>query len=102
MENVVIFYDHLEYFTAIWYNLWPFGVIVVIWYIFSVLVCLDQEISGNPDPRPWVPRSQFYKSVSVLQKVNYKFENINFLANLHLIQEHCQTLSEKYVLKFLW
>jgi hypothetical protein len=25
MENVVIFYDHLEYFTAIWYNLWPFG-----------------------------------------------------------------------------
>jgi hypothetical protein len=25
MENVGIFYDHLEYFTAIWYNLWPFG-----------------------------------------------------------------------------
>jgi hypothetical protein len=21
MENVVIFYDHLEYITAIWYNL---------------------------------------------------------------------------------
>jgi hypothetical protein len=26
MENVGIFYDHLEYFTAIWYNLWLFGV----------------------------------------------------------------------------
>jgi hypothetical protein len=26
MENVVIFYNHLEYFTAIWYNLWPFGI----------------------------------------------------------------------------
>jgi hypothetical protein len=23
MENVVIFCDHLEYFTAIWYDLWP-------------------------------------------------------------------------------
>jgi hypothetical protein len=26
MENV-IFYYHLEYFTAIWNNLWPFGII---------------------------------------------------------------------------
>jgi hypothetical protein len=26
MANVGIFYDHLEYFTAIWYNLWPFGI----------------------------------------------------------------------------
>jgi hypothetical protein len=28
MENVVIIYDHLEYFTAIWYNLWPFGIVI--------------------------------------------------------------------------
>jgi hypothetical protein len=27
MENVVIFYDHLEYFTPIWYNFWPFGLV---------------------------------------------------------------------------
>jgi hypothetical protein len=26
IENVVIFYDLLEYFTAIWYNLQPFGI----------------------------------------------------------------------------
>jgi hypothetical protein len=34
LENVDIFYGHLEYFmviwnryfTAIWYNLWPFGI----------------------------------------------------------------------------
>jgi hypothetical protein len=26
MENVVILYDHLEYFEAIWYNLRPFGI----------------------------------------------------------------------------
>jgi hypothetical protein len=44
MENVGVFYDHLEYFTAIWYNLWPF---VAFWYIFSFL---DPEKSGNPGP----------------------------------------------------
>jgi hypothetical protein len=27
MKNVVLFYDHLEYFTAIWYNLWPLGIV---------------------------------------------------------------------------
>jgi hypothetical protein len=27
MENAVIFYDHSEYFSAIWYNLWPFGIV---------------------------------------------------------------------------
>jgi hypothetical protein len=26
MENVGIFYNHFEYFTAILYNLWPFGI----------------------------------------------------------------------------
>jgi hypothetical protein len=26
MVNVGIFYDNLEYFTAIWYNLWPLGI----------------------------------------------------------------------------
>jgi hypothetical protein len=25
MVNIGIFLDHLEYFMAIWYNLWPFG-----------------------------------------------------------------------------
>jgi hypothetical protein len=28
----------LEYFTVIWYILWPFGNVVVIWYIFPRLV----------------------------------------------------------------
>jgi hypothetical protein len=27
MENIGIFYDHLEYFMAVWYNLWSFGII---------------------------------------------------------------------------
>jgi hypothetical protein len=25
--NVGTFYDHLEYFMAIWNNLWPFGIV---------------------------------------------------------------------------
>jgi hypothetical protein len=45
----------LVYFMTIWIILWPFGIIygrlvyfVVIWYIFPILVFLDQEKSGNP------------------------------------------------------
>jgi hypothetical protein len=44
MENAVMFYDHLEYFTAIWYNLWPFcvhslwsfGIFFTFWYVWTM------------------------------------------------------------------
>jgi hypothetical protein len=48
MENASIFYGHLEYFTVIWYILWPFGNVVVIWYSFPRFGILCQEKSGNP------------------------------------------------------
>jgi hypothetical protein len=48
MENASIFSGHLEYFTVISYILWPFGNIVVIWYIFPHFGKLCQEKSGNP------------------------------------------------------
>jgi hypothetical protein len=36
VENVGIFYDHLEYLTAVWYILCPFGALCVhlayFWY----------------------------------------------------------------------
>jgi hypothetical protein len=35
MEEFGICYGHLVYFTAI---LWPFGIFMVIWYIFTVWV----------------------------------------------------------------
>jgi hypothetical protein len=45
----------LLYFMTIWNILRPFGIIygilvqfVVVWYILFVLVCLDQDKSGNP------------------------------------------------------
>jgi hypothetical protein len=47
MENVDILYGHLEYFTAIWHIVWPFGKVVVIWYIFPVLVyCINKNLAS--------------------------------------------------------
>jgi hypothetical protein len=34
MENVGIFYDHLEYFKAIWYILWQCGIFFPVFGIF--------------------------------------------------------------------
>jgi hypothetical protein len=48
MENVGVFYCHNEYNTAI-PILWPFGSLMVIWYIFPRFGILHQEKSGNPD-----------------------------------------------------
>jgi hypothetical protein len=48
MENVGIFYGHLEYITVIWYTLCPFGILVTIWFIFTRSGRLYKEKSGNP------------------------------------------------------
>jgi hypothetical protein len=51
MENAS---GHMEYFTVIWYILWPFGNSVVIWYIFPRFGILCQEKSGNPARDPTI------------------------------------------------
>jgi hypothetical protein len=43
MKKVGIFYCHLEYATATWYILWPFGNLVAIWYISSRFGILNPE-----------------------------------------------------------
>jgi hypothetical protein len=48
MENAGIFNVHLEYIMVIWNILWPFGNVVVIWYIFPHFGIVCQEKSGNP------------------------------------------------------
>jgi hypothetical protein len=55
MENVGIFYAHLEYVMAIWYIKCPFGIcyghlvyFMPIWYIFPRIGTLYQVKSGNP------------------------------------------------------
>jgi phosphotransferase system glucose/maltose/N-acetylglucosamine-specific IIC component len=46
MENVVIFYDHLKYFTAIWYNLWLFGIVCGHLVFFSFwYVCTKKNLA---------------------------------------------------------
>jgi hypothetical protein len=54
MENAGMFYGHLEYFTVIGDFLWPFGNVVVIWYIFTHFGILCQEKSGNPGQEGWM------------------------------------------------
>jgi hypothetical protein len=90
MENVGIFYGHLEYFTAIRYNLLPFGIICGHLVNFSNLVCLDQEKSGNPDlnavklihscvlGEPNIDRASLDKKINMLKTL--KLELVNFFS----------------------
>jgi hypothetical protein len=56
MEDAGIFFGDVEYFTAIWYSLWPFCNVVVIWYIFprSGILCQEKS-SGSPDRKRNAP-----------------------------------------------
>jgi hypothetical protein len=52
MENVGIFYGHLEQFTAIYLVYFrSFGNVVIVWYIFHHFGILCREKSGNPGTR---------------------------------------------------
>jgi hypothetical protein len=49
MENAGIFYGHWEYFTVIWYILWPFCNVCsgnLVYFPHFGIMC--QEKSGNP------------------------------------------------------
>jgi hypothetical protein len=48
LENVDIFYGHLEYFMNIWDILQPFGTFCVNLVHFSGFGIMHQEKSGNP------------------------------------------------------
>jgi hypothetical protein len=47
MENVVMFYGHLEYITANWYIIGPFCNLAVSWYIFPRFGILYHEKSDR-------------------------------------------------------
>jgi hypothetical protein len=49
MENIVLFYDNLEYFTAIWNNLLSFGIVCCHSVYLLRFGMFDQEKSGSPD-----------------------------------------------------
>jgi hypothetical protein len=48
MENTGIIYGHLEHLTAIWYTLWPFGILNGYLVYFPSIGKLSEEKSGNP------------------------------------------------------
>jgi hypothetical protein len=48
MVNVGIFYDHLEYFMAIWYNLWLFGIVCGHLLYFSQFGMFGQRKMWQP------------------------------------------------------
>jgi hypothetical protein len=50
VENVALFYDQFEHFTAVWHILWPFGIVCVPLVYFPVLVPMfGRKKSGNPE-----------------------------------------------------
>jgi hypothetical protein len=49
MEDVVIFYGHLNYFTALRYILWQIEIVCGCLVYFSHFGMFYQEKSGNPD-----------------------------------------------------
>jgi hypothetical protein len=55
---LLYFYDYFEYFTAIWYNVWPFGIICG-----HLLYCLHFGMFG---PRKiWKPWSAVRAALAV-------------------------------------
>jgi hypothetical protein len=52
MKNIGIFYDHFEYFTAICYILWQWGIFSPFWYVWTknnlaTLVATDHYFSSG-------------------------------------------------------
>jgi hypothetical protein len=63
-------YKMVVHFITIWNGLGPLGIIYgllvqfgVIWYIFPVLVCLDQEKSGNPGTDFFFRKRDFFHNL---------------------------------------
>jgi hypothetical protein len=48
MENVVIFHYHLEYFMAIWHNVWQFGIVCDYLVYFSHFGMFGQRKIWQP------------------------------------------------------
>jgi hypothetical protein len=72
MENAGIFYGHLEYFTVIWYILWPLGNVVVIWYIFTRfgIYVVSRKIWQT-----WVGQTSLYRQFSFFHYHNYFYSD---------------------------
>jgi hypothetical protein len=89
MANVGIFYDHLEYFMTIWYNLWPFGIVCGHLLYFPALVCLDQEKSGNPARTPFSPAKNIFLAVSAIYRRCRRFTDMKVFKMILRMKNKC-------------
>jgi hypothetical protein len=82
MENVGIVCDNLEYTTAIWYIIWPFGNLVASWHVFSRLGILFHEKSGSPKllslflPATPIHRKHSKKTWLVIAQINAPLDTL--------------------------
>jgi hypothetical protein len=111
MENAVIFYGHLEYFTDIRYIIWPFGNLVVIWNISPCFgtQCVKKNLATLA-PNSFLfctPRNRWKlsprKSVGVKgkERQKYFFELNQLLGCRQSIRVCCIRVFTNYNYKFL-
>jgi hypothetical protein len=62
MVNVGIFYYHLEYFMAIWYNLWPFCIVCSNLLYFSQFGMFGPRKIWQPCCIPWSVSFSFFRA----------------------------------------
>jgi hypothetical protein len=84
MEDVGILYGRLVYFTAIWYTLWPFGKFFGYLVYFSLFGKLDEDKSGNPEPRAHTERPKF---------LSQTLENIEIVNDRQLRFKYAEALA---------
>jgi hypothetical protein len=77
LENVDIFYGHLEYFTDIWYIFCSFGTFLFIWNIFTGFGIMYQEKSGNPARQTFFNGTKIY--VMAVFAIRHKTQIENFV-----------------------
>jgi hypothetical protein len=114
MVNVGIFYGHLEYFMAIWYNLWPVGIVCGHLLFFPNLECLGKENSGNPVPefgfsqqnenfftaKPGLPDSTYIFTSKILEGLAMEDADMDYFMAIFSICLPFGLFYDLYV--FLW
>jgi hypothetical protein len=90
LQPFQIYYDHFKYITTIWYNLWHFGNLEAIWYIFPRFGIMCPEKSGNLDSE-WLLastkwNSNFIRDISSLINIEL-FYHVRCTVGTHPPQE---------------
>jgi hypothetical protein len=88
----------LEHFTVIWYIWWPFGNIVVIWFIFPHFGILCEEKSGNPAQQEDLRLNQISKLSALFPAAWMKLWK--YPSHFHIFRLHGNLIFENLRSKF--